>query len=99
MDKTMRDMSDTLEDKGGDFVFFITGLGMQALIALGHIPNPVNSKKEPDLAHAKYMIDTLDMISRKTQNNLDANEGKILADMLYNLRMQYVELSKKEPLK
>ncbi|MDD5504522.1 MAG: DUF1844 domain-containing protein [Candidatus Omnitrophica bacterium] len=99
MDKTGQDMQDFLKDKGEDFVFFITGLGMQVLIALGHIPNPADNKKEQNLTHAKYMIDTLDMISRKTKNNLDANEGKVLADMLCNLRMQYVEASGKGPLK
>jgi len=69
---------------------------MQALISLGEIPNPVDNKKEQNLDHARYTIDTLDMIKKKTKNNLSPEESKVLDDILYSLRMKYLELSKKE---
>jgi hypothetical protein len=89
-------IEEKLANAGGDFSLFITGLSMQALIALGEIPNPVDNKKEQNLDHSRYMIDTLDMIKKKTANNLTKEEANILEDILYSLRMKYLELSKKE---
>ena len=96
MENNKKDIEEALKNAGGDFTFFITGLSMQALISLGEIPNPVDNKKEQNLDHARYAIDTLDMIKKKTKNNLSPEEGKVLDDILYSLRMKYLELSKKE---
>lgn len=96
MEDNKKEIEEALKKAGGDFTFFITGLSMQALISLGEMPNPADNKKEQNLDHAKYMIDTLDMIKKKTDKNLTAGEEKILDDMLYSLRMKFLELSKKE---
>ena len=96
MENNKKDIEEALKNAGGDFTFFITSLSMQALISLGEIPNPVDNKKEQNLDHARYAIDTLDMIKKKTKNNLSPEEGKVLDDILYSLRMKYLELSKKE---
>jgi len=89
-------IDEALKDAGNDFSMFITGLSMQALISLGEIPHPVSNKKEPNLNQAKYMIDTLGMIKEKTKGNLKPDEEKVLEGMLYNLRMKYLESSKKK---
>lgn len=94
--KDKQDMDQALKNAGKDFSLFITNLSMQALVSLGEIPNPVDNKKEQDLAQSVYIIDTLDMIKKKTKNNLSAEEEKLLDDILYSLRMKYLELSKKE---
>jgi predicted metal-dependent peptidase len=74
-----------------DFSFFITTLALQASIFLGAIPNPVSNKKEEDLPQAKFIIDTLGMLKDKTVNNLKDEEGKLLENVLYELRMQYLD--------
>jgi len=90
------DMDRALKDAGKDFSLFVTNLSMQALVSLGEIPNPIDNKKEENLAQSSYIIDTLDMLKNKTKNNLSADEEKLLDDILYSLRMKYIELTKKE---
>lgn len=77
-----------------DFKFFVTTLALQASIALGEMPNPVTSKKEEDLAQAKFLVDTLGMLKDKTKGNLSGEENTLLENILYELRMQYVERNK-----
>ncbi len=89
-------MGRTLKDAAGDFSLFITNLSMQALVSLGEVPNPVDNKKEQNLSQAAYFIDTLDMLKKKTQNNLSPEEAKLIDEMLYTLRVKYLELSKKD---
>ncbi|MFH0762287.1 MAG: DUF1844 domain-containing protein [Candidatus Omnitrophota bacterium] len=77
-----------------DFNFFATTLALQASIALGAIANPASNKKEEDLAQAKFIIDTLGMLKEKTRGNLTKEEEVLLENILYELRMQYVEKNK-----
>jgi hypothetical protein len=42
------------------------------------------------------MIDILAMIQQKTSGNLDPMEGKLLDDLLYDLRLRFVEAQKGE---
>src|SRR4030042_3796667 len=77
-----------------DFKFFITTLSLQASIALGQIPNPAINKTEEDLTQAKFLIDTLGMLKEKTKGNLDQEETNLLENLLYELRMIYVNKQK-----
>lgn len=77
-----------------DFNFFVTTLALQASIALGSIANPVTKKKEEDPSQAKFLIDTLGMLKEKTNNNLSEEEARLLENILYELRMQYVAKGK-----
>jgi len=80
------------------FNFFITTLALQASIALGILPNPAtNQKEEKNLSQAKFIIDTLGMLQEKTKGNLAQDEAKVLEDILYELRMQYISDSEGKP--
>ncbi|MCX5666299.1 MAG: DUF1844 domain-containing protein [Candidatus Omnitrophica bacterium] len=72
------------------FSLFITGLMMEAVMALGDMENPVTHKKEPNLEHAKIIIDTLEMLKEKTKNNLSKDEDEAMSSILYDLRMRFV---------
>jgi len=76
------------------FSFFISTLALQGSIFLGIVPNPATNKKEKNLEQAKFIIDTLDMLQEKTKNNLNDEEIKLLENMLYELKMQYISISK-----
>ncbi len=78
-----------------DFNFFITTLGLQAAIFLGEMANPVTNKKEEDLTQAKFIIDTLAMLKEKTKGNLSPEEEKLLDNLLYELRTQYIAKTEK----
>jgi hypothetical protein len=72
------------------FNMFITGLMMEAFVALGELENPVSNKKETNLTHAKFIIDTLSLLKEKTQGNLSQDESALIEGVLYELRMKYV---------
>jgi uncharacterized protein YjaG (DUF416 family) len=78
-----------------DFNFFITTLGLQAAIFLGEVANPATNKKEEDLTQAKFLIDTLTMLKEKTKGNLNDEEDKLLDNLLYELRTQYIAKAEK----
>jgi hypothetical protein len=40
--------------------------------------------------HAKFIIDTLDMLKTKTKNNLAKDEEQSLESILYELKMLFV---------
>jgi len=76
------------------FSIFLTSLGMQAMIFLGEMPNPINNETKVEISRAKYMIDTIAMIKQKTQGNLSSEEQKLIDDILYGLRLKYAEKNK-----
>ena len=75
------------------FDLFVSGLAMEALIALGEVPHPTTRKQSANLPHAKYLIDLLGVLEEKTQGNLLVEEEKLLKDALYQLRMRYLSKS------
>ena len=74
------------------FSTFVLGLSTQVLLHLGEIPNPMTNAVERDLEAAKHVIDILGVLQEKTRNNLDPGEQTLLASVLYDVRMRYVEL-------
>ncbi|MBU0477314.1 DUF1844 domain-containing protein [bacterium] len=77
-----------------NFMMFITSLSMQAMMSLGLYPNPITKKEEKNLDAAKYTIDTITMIQEKTKGNLTSEESRLIDNILYDLRMKYVESNK-----
>ena len=78
-----------------NFSAFVISLSTQALMNLGEIANPVSGKVEIDVPVAKQMIDILAMLKDKTRGNLNASEDRLMEDILFDLRMKYVESVKK----
>ncbi|MCX5697658.1 MAG: DUF1844 domain-containing protein [Candidatus Omnitrophica bacterium] len=95
-DKEKEELKNKEEDMPppADFKFFVTTLAIQATIFMGAMVNPATNQKEENLPQAKFIIDTLDMLKGKTKNNLDKEEETLLENVLYELRMQYVEKNK-----
>jgi Domain of unknown function (DUF1844) len=79
-----------------NFSTFVISLSTQALMHLGEIANPLSGKSETDIPVAKHMIDILGMLREKTHGNLDAGEERLIEDILFDLRMKYVEAVKKK---
>jgi hypothetical protein len=77
------------------FEMLLTTLATEALVALGQIPHPATGKADLSLDHAKYLIDTLDVLQQKTKGNLTAAEAQALDDLLHQLRMTYVALGQR----
>jgi hypothetical protein len=77
----------------GDFASLVSMLVTQALFALGLIQVEGQKDKEPDLEMAKYSIDMLETIEKKTKGNLTEDEKKMLENTLSQVRMAYVKLA------
>jgi hypothetical protein len=77
-----------------DFLTLVATLAGQATIHLGMIENPLKKKVEKDLHQARYAIDLLSMLEEKTRGNLTDEEKQVLAHVLTDLRLRYVQASK-----
>jgi len=78
-----------------NFSTFVISLSTQALMHLGEVPSPLSGKVETDVPAAKQMIDLLAMLRDRTRGNLNSNEDRLMDDILFDLRMKYVEAVKK----
>jgi len=78
-----------------NFSAFVISLSTQALLHLGEIVDPISGKVEIDVPVAKQMIDILAMLKDKTRGNLNASEDRLMQDILFDLRMKYVEAVKR----
>ena len=87
----------TPHDPGGlkmDFSTFILSLNASSLIHLGEIHDPQLKEISVNLPAAKHTIEILEILLDKTAGNLDDGESKLLNDIIYNLRLKYIQHSK-----
>jgi len=88
-------MADTPVSLGPvDFSTHVFSLASTALIALGKMPAPDGQPHPIDLETAKHLIDVLGMLEAKTKGNLDEAETRLLASLVYDLRLAYVDAHK-----
>jgi len=76
-----------------DFVTFVLSLHRSAACHLGHAPDPDTQTCQQNLPLAKQTIDIISMLQKKTQGNLSGEEERILSEILYDLRMAFVQAS------
>ena len=77
-----------------DFATFVLSLSHSALVHLGDAPDPSGGPAQPDVAMAKQTIDLLAVLQEKTEGNLTGEEERLLDQVLYDLRMRYVEVAR-----
>jgi hypothetical protein len=78
------------------FIEFIMMQAQQAALFLGRLPNPQTGKPEPHLEVARMLIDQLEMIREKTRGNLNHEETEILASILSDLQLGYVQATQQK---
>ncbi len=80
---------------GISFAAFVLSLAHTAAVHFGDIPDPVTGQTtEANLSAAQQMIDILSLIESKTRGNLTAEERQLLEQILYELRLRFVEAQK-----
>ncbi len=77
-----------------NFTTFIYSLSSSAMVALGEAPDPTSGEVAFQPQMAKHTIDVLGMLKKKFETGLDDEEQKLLCDIVYNLRMAYVDKTK-----
>ena len=76
------------------FTGFVLSLASTAAIHFGDIPDPMSGETaEVNLEAAAHMIGILGLLEEKTRGNLTAEERQVLEQVLYELRMRFVEVS------
>ena len=73
------------------FTSFILSLGTTALANLGEVPNPETDQIEVSFEAARQMIDVLEMLRERTAGNLTDEESGLLARLINDLKLRYVE--------
>jgi hypothetical protein len=78
-----------------DFTTFVLSLSHSALMHLGEAPNPETGAVERSLPLARQTIDLIGMLEEKTKGNLSGDEERLIGQILFDLRMRFVELEKR----
>ncbi len=77
-----------------DFATFILSLSHSAMTHLGEAPHPDDDQVRVSLPLAKQTIDLLGLLEEKTKGNLTGEEERLITQILFDLRMRFVEKSK-----
>ena len=76
------------------FSMFVFSLANSAAIHFGDLPDPVSGQPaDVNLDGASQMIEILALLEEKTRGNLTAEERQLLDQVLYELRLRYVQAS------
>ncbi len=66
---------------------------MQAMAGMGLLAGPGGERIPPHLEVAKHFIDLLQILEDKTKGNLTPDEQKLLDQVLYEMRMTFVQVA------
>ena len=82
------------EESALSFMGFVLSLASTAAIHFGDMPDPAaGQRSEVNLDGAAQMIEILALLDQKTRGNLTAEERQILEQVLYELRLRFVQAS------
>jgi|SRR5580700_462211 hypothetical protein len=85
-------MSDQPPEPALSFISFVLSLASTAAIHFGDLPDPISGERaEVNLDGAAQMIEILALLDVKTRGNLTAEERQVLEQVLYELRLRFVE--------
>ncbi len=77
------------------FETLVSYLSTTAMFQLGALPGPSGERIPADMPNARRTIELLEVLQRKTRGNLTAEESRLLEDVLYELRMTFLEIEKR----
>ena len=77
------------------FSTFVMSLNTSVLYHLGEIADPETGQRMVNIELARHAIDTLVVLEQKTKGNLTDEEGELLKNILYDVKMRFVNAVKK----
>jgi hypothetical protein len=89
------DAEDYREAGPAGFDTLVSYLSTTAMFQLGLLPGPGGERIPVDFVNARRTIDLLEILQQKTRGNLTPDEARLLEDVLYELRISYVEIEKR----
>jgi hypothetical protein len=85
------------EEGGITFTGFVLSLATTAAVHFGDIADPnTGEEAEPNLYAAAQMIEIIAMLQEKTKGNLIEPEERLIDDLLYELRLRFVQAQQGE---
>ena len=83
--------------QGVTFAGFILSLATTAAVHFGDIADPSTGERtQPNLVAAAQMIELIALLQDKTKGNLSEDEARLVEDLLYELRMRFVQAQQGE---
>lgn len=83
------------EESAVGFDMLVSYLSTTAMFQLGLLEGPEGERIPPDMPNAQRTIALLEVLQEKTRGNLTQRETKLLDDVLYDLRLSFVEIEKR----
>jgi len=77
-----------------DFTTLIMSFASASMIGLGMVPDPAMGTTQKNLVIAQQNIDIITLLKEKTRGNLTQEEDRLIDQILYELRMYYIEALK-----
>ena len=101
-EQTMQDTSPStvleseprLSEDSARFATLVSYLSTTAMFQLGLLPGPSGEYIPPDFVNGRRTIDLLEVLQEKTHGNLSEEEARLLDEVLYELRMSFIEVQK-----
>lgn len=78
------------------FLHLVSMFQFAAMQQMGKMANPVSGKIERDLAQARMSIDMVEMLHAKSEGRRSAAESEFLDKVLFELRMNYVDETRRD---
>jgi hypothetical protein len=86
-------------ETGLSFAAFVLSLAHTTAVHLGDVPDPASGQPSPaNLPAAFQMIEILGLLEQKTRGNLTAEERQLLDQVLYELRLRFVDVQNGAPV-
>jgi len=89
------EVEEPAEESAVGFEMLVSYLSTTAMFQLGLLEGPGGERIPPDMPNAQRTIDLLEVLQEKTRGNLSQREAKLLDDVLYDLRLSFVEIEKR----
>ncbi|MBK9295105.1 MAG: DUF1844 domain-containing protein [Oligoflexia bacterium] len=77
------------------FITLAMSVASAAAMSLGLAPDPQTKKTKVDLQMARFNIDLLEILQNKTKGNLSKEEEDFMGNVVRDLKLKFVEVSKK----
>jgi hypothetical protein len=97
--EVVEERKEEFPEEATGFETLVSYLSTTAMFQLGLIAGPGGERIPPDMVNAQRTIDLLQVLQEKTSGNLAPQETRLLDDVLYELRMTFVELQKRQTRK
>lgn len=96
---TLHEPEEEFQGEPTGFETLVSYLSTTAMFQLGLIAGPGGERIPSDMVNAQRTIDLLQVVQEKTTGNLTPEESRLLEDVLYELRMTFVEMQKRQARK